>query len=102
MRDGRDTQGVGPCETAWSAHFGVAELPCLTRERLVLAEGEVPLLVLPTRYDAEQRERACAWAVLMRYLKLFGQAELNWAVGLQHRLPEALAVVGAGEGYAAD
>lgn len=98
MGDRRDAGAAGPCERAWRAHFAAGELTFLARERLVMAADEPPLLLLPGWYGAHQREQAFAWAVLERYVRLFGEAELIKAVGWQDRLPEALAAVGGDGG----
>jgi len=93
----------GPCERAWRVHFGTADAGQQRRARLVMAEGEPPVVVVPRWYAGEQREAVFALAILNRYLRLFGEAALVEAVGLQHRLPEALATMGPDEqGAAAD
>lgn len=93
----------GLCERAWRVHFATADAGQQRRARLVMAEDELPVVVVPTWYAAEQREAVFALAVMNRYLRLFGEAALIEAVGLQHRLPEALATMGPGEqGAAAD
>lgn len=92
-----DEDGFGPCERAWRAHFATADAAQQRRARLVMAEDELPVVVVPSWYGPEQREAVFALALANRYLRLFGLAALIWAVGLQERLPEALAALGPGE-----